>query len=94
MSRGAWSAIRHSKRFYADTFRWAGSALLLSVTVSIVLCMAIYYVYFNRPEHDFYSTDGVTPPVSLMPMDQPNDSAYPLLANDQTVENETKEIPK
>lgn len=94
MSRGAWITVRNSKRFYATTYRLACRALVVSVSISIVLCLSFYYVYFNRPEHDFYSTDGVTPPVSLMPMDEPNYSDYPLLANDQTVDESTKVIPK
>ena len=94
MSRGAWITVRNSKRFYATTYRLAGRALLLSVSVSIVLCMAIHYVYSNRPEHDFYSTNGVTEPASLMPMGEPNYSEYPLLANEQTVDESIKVMPK
>ncbi len=94
MSQGTWNNIRRSKRFYVGTFRWAGRALLISVSLSIVLSMAVYHVYFSRPGHDFYSTNGETPPVPLTPMDEPNDSAYPLLANDQDVDNETKAIPR
>jgi intracellular multiplication protein IcmM len=94
LSRGTWNTIRSSKRFYVDTFRWAGRALLISISLSIVLSIAVLYVYYSRPEHDFYSTNGETPPVPLTSMDEPNGSEYPLLANDQSVDNATKEIPR
>ncbi len=94
MSRETWNLIKQSKRFYVNTFRKTGSVLLISVTMNLALGFAIYYSYFNRPEHDFYATSGITPPVMLTPMDAPNDTSVALLAADPIDDNDTKVIPQ
>lgn len=94
MSRGAWLLIKQSKRFYVNTYRRAGSALLLSVVFNLLLGFALYYLYFSQPEHDFYATSGVTPPVQLTPMDSPNNTSVPLLPTETESDNNTKVIPE
>ncbi len=94
MSRGVWAIIRQRKRFYVATSRSLANVLTVSVLLTIVLNLGIYAVYFSRADHDFYSTDGATPPVALQAMSQPNYSSYPLLANDQTVDDTVKVMPK
>ena len=94
MSRETWNLLRSSKRFYVRSFRWTGSVVIFSVLMNLLLGMAVYYVYFNQPEHDFYVTDGVTPPVSLTPMDEPNETSVPLLANDPGTDDENRTIPQ
>lgn len=94
MSRGAWTKIRQSNRFYIDTYRRGATALFVSLTLNVLLGMAIYYVYSGLPEPDFYATDGVTPPVPLIAMDKPNESSTALLANDQNDTNNTKVAPQ
>lgn len=94
MSRGTWSLIKQSKRFYVNTFRRAGSALFVSVIINLSLGVAIYYVYFSQPEHDFYATSGVTPPIMLTAMDVPNETSVALLANDPDDQDDTKVIPQ
>lgn len=93
MSRGTWSRIRQSTRFYVDTYRRALIVLLCSVSLSILLCLSIYISYFGRPSNDFYATDGITPPIPLTAMSQPNASSVPLLANDQNQNENTKAVP-
>ncbi len=94
MSRETWNLLRNAKRFYVRSFRWTGSLVIISVLMNLLLGMAVYYVYFNQPEHDFYVTDGVTPPVSLTPMDEANETSVPLLANDPGTDDETRAIPQ
>ena len=94
MSRETWSLIKQSKRFYIHTFRRAGSALLFSVSVNVCLGAAIYYVYFGQPQNDFYATNGETSPELLTPMDEPNNTSVPVLANDPDVDNTIKVIPQ
>lgn len=94
MSREAWNLIKHSKRFYVSTFRRAGTALIFSVLVNVSLGAALCFVYINQPEHDFYATNGITPPEELTPMDVPNNTSAALLANDPDSGNETKIIPQ
>jgi len=92
LSRGTWAKIRQSNRFYVDTYRRGITALLVSLILNAFLAMGIYYVYFGQPEPDYYATDGITPPVQLTAMDQPNDSPNPLLANDQNDNENSKSV--
>ena len=94
MSREAWHAIKRSKRFYVGTYRRAGSAIVISAILNLVLELAIYHVYLNESESDFYATSGVTPPIPLTPMDSPNYTAYALLGSDSATSNDIKVIPK
>ena len=94
MSRETWALLKKSKRFYVNTFRRAGSTLLVSVICNLCLGLLLHYVYFHQPGHDFYATNGVTPPVMLTSMDVPNDTSVALLANDPENDNDIKVIPQ
>ena len=94
MSREAWDLIKHSKRFYVRTFRWVGNALVVSTFINLFLGFSVYYVYFNQPDPDFYSTYGEVPPVPLVPMDAPNNTSVPLLANDTGADSDIRAIPQ
>lgn len=94
MSRETWNTIKHSKRFYVDTYRKASGALVISMLLNLLMGIAIHYMYFHQPEHDFYATNGVTPPVQLTYMDEPNNTSVPLLGNDSDEQNEYKVIPQ
>lgn len=93
MSKAQWNLIKQSKHFYVGTYRGALTTLLISITLNLLLGLAIYYTYFSRPEHDFYATNGVTAPVELNPMDSPNNSSNPLLQSAPQKEEDNKEIP-
>ena len=93
MSQAQWNLIKQSKHFYVGTYRGALTALLISIALNVLLGLGIYYTYFNRPEPDFYATNGITAPVELNSMDAPNNSSNPLLQSAPTKEEENKEIP-
>ncbi len=76
------------------TFRKTCNALIASITLSVLLSIGIHYVYFIQPDRNYYATSGVTPPVQLTDMDDPNYSAYPLLADEQVADTTIKSIPK
>lgn len=80
--RATWDNIKRSKNFYVNSYRGIGSALLVSVILNFCLGIGIFYSYFNKPERDFYATNGETPPVQLTPLDSPNESSTPLLPDD------------
>ncbi len=94
MSRESWNLIKHSKRFYVSTYRKAGSALVISILINLMLGLAVYYTYFTRPEPDFYATSGMTPPIQLTYMDERNNTSVPLLASDQDDDYNNKVIPQ
>ena len=94
MSRGTWSLIKKSKNFYVSTYRRVIRFIIVSIAFNMLLIVSVYYVYFNRPDNDFYSTDGVTAPVMLTAMDMPNNTSVALLANDPNTENDIKVIPQ
>lgn len=94
MSRETWRLIKQSKRFYVNTYRRAGSALVFSMLVNLLLGIGIYHSYFNRAAHDFYATSGITPPVELVAMNEPNQTSVPLLADEPENNNDNKVIPQ
>ncbi|MGQ3888115.1 type IVB secretion system protein IcmM/DotJ [Legionella sp. CNM-1927-20] len=94
MSRQSWNRIKQSKSFYVMTYRRALKFLLLSMALSVFFCVAISYVYLNRPERTFYATSGITPPIELTPLATPNYSSQPLLPPDPVDDNEEKAIPQ
>ncbi|AHE67904.1 type IVB secretion system protein IcmM/DotJ [Legionella oakridgensis] len=88
MSRATWDLIKNSKRFYVNTYRKAATFLLISAVFNVLLGVAIYFAYFNLPDPDFYATSGVTPPVMLTALDEPNYTSDPLLASESgTIDN-------
>lgn len=94
MSRESWNTIKNSKSFYVRTYRKAGTILIGSLILNILLGLAIYYHHQHRPERDFYATSGMAPPIKLNARDEPNNSATYLLETDPTNDDEPKVIPQ
>ncbi len=94
MSRETWRLLKQSKRFYVNTYRRAGSALIVSIIINLALGFAIHFVYFSQSERDYYATNGATPPIMLTPMDVPNNTSVALLASDLENENDARVIPQ
>lgn len=94
MSRETWTLIKQSKRFYVTTYRKAGTALLFSAILNVILIIGIYYAHFNQfiPAH--YATNGITPPEMISPMKQPNYGPTPLLPNDPENDDQVRAIPQ
>jgi len=93
MSRQTWDLIKNGKGFYIATYRKLASVLVWSMFFNIVLSLSVYYVYFQEPEPDYYSTNGITPPLELTPMSEPNETSRPLLATDVEANEGRKLIP-
>ena len=94
MSRRTWDLIKHSKRFYVRVYRRAGTILLVSMCINVMLGIGIWYIHSHLPERDFYATFGETPPVPLVALDTPNYSSAPLLPNDPHQDSDVRPIPQ
>ncbi len=100
MSKEIWDHIKRVKRFYVSTYRRVANAIFFSVVLNIVLGLMVHHFYFNQPDRDFYSTNGITAPYRLTSMDEPNMQSVPLLSAQPgetasaSAESETKEIPQ
>ncbi|ARG96823.1 type IVB secretion system protein IcmM/DotJ [Legionella micdadei] len=94
MSQEVWGTIKRSKSFYIRTYRLGATSLLISLMLNLLLILGIYYLYFHEPERDYYATSGITPPVPLTPLDEPNYSSTPLLPPDPIDDNSEKVIPQ
>jgi intracellular multiplication protein IcmM len=93
MSRQLWRSVIESKFFYVYTYRRAGTYLLASSFINVLLLFLIMYVHFTAPERSMYATSGITPIVELTPLSSPNTSSEPLLATDIEEEMKVKPIP-
>ncbi len=94
MGRENWNRIKQSKWFYIQGYRRAGKWLMVSIGINLLLGLMIYYIHLNEPEHDFYATSGIVPPVKLTPLYAPNNSATALLGADPASDENVKVIPE
>ncbi len=92
MRREVWRLMINSKRFYVGTFRFAETALVFSLTISVLLGMGLFYVYLHTPERHYYATNGEVPPSELTAMDEANESSTALLASDSETDDTTKKL--
>jgi intracellular multiplication protein IcmM len=93
MSREVWNITKNSKRFYIVTYRRAITVLFFSIAANVGLGVIFYFIYFAQPDPEYYSTNGITSPVKLTPLDGANNTSSPLLASDPENEEGTKVIP-
>ena len=93
MSRGTWGLIKQSKLFYILTYRRTSNMLVVSVILNLLLGLAVYYSYFQWPDHNYYATNGITYPDRLISMDAPNRSSVALLAPD-VIDNNDATVPQ
>jgi intracellular multiplication protein IcmM len=89
----AWNLIKKSKNFYVRTYRGAETAIVFSILLNVGFGAGLLYEYSIRPQPDYYTTFGETPPVPLISMEEPNYSSTPLLPDDANQDNEAKDIP-
>lgn len=94
MSRESWNTIKQSKTFFIRTYRMIGTLIIVSLALNFLMGTVIYYLYFHQPVRDFYATSGITPPVKLKPLDEPNNSTTPLLDPDPIDNEPEKVIPQ
>ena len=93
MRREVWRLLIQSKRFYVNTFRFAESALVFSLMLSVLLSIGLIAVYFHMAERHYYATNGAVPPSELTAVDAPNLTSSPLLADDPTTDDDEKAVP-
>lgn len=85
--------IKNRKRFYVHSYRRALRLLMVSLILNGGILLGIGYQVISEPERDFYATDGISAPVKLTPLLQPNASPNALLTPDPIVIRAQKVIP-
>jgi intracellular multiplication protein IcmM len=94
MNREGWVLIKKNKSFNVNVFRRGLISVIVSLGLSCLLGLLMFYVYLTEPERDFYATSGVTPPIKLAPMLAANMSSQALLPPDPPTDEEEKLIPQ
>ena len=94
MTRSVWRTKIATKSFYVRTYRRICNWILISLLTSIVLSVAISYLFIHQPERQYYATNGITAPVQLTPLDAANKSSNALLQPDPVIPGQTKLIPE
>jgi intracellular multiplication protein IcmM len=94
MNRNTWDLIKKNKNFNANIYRKGLFALNISLVLSGVFGLLLFYRYLTEPERDFYATSGIAPPIQLQPLLTPNYSSNALLPPDPPVEREERLIPQ
>jgi len=72
-------AIKNSKFFYRDHFRHICNILLVLMVLVLMLDLAIFYIYVQRPLPDFYASSSDGKLTQLTPLNTPNYSNTPLI---------------
>lgn len=87
--------IKSRKNFYRNLFRRCVFLNMVLGVLGVVQAVLIFFLYISRPEPDYYSTSGVTAPIKLTGLSQPNNGPEPLLKPDLPDEmSEGKTIPQ
>lgn len=94
MSRENWGLIKTHKNFNIHVYRRGITLLLISLSLSALLGLAIFYIYLHEPERDYYATSGITAPVKLTARLAANNTSTPLLESDPINDDDIKVIPQ
>jgi intracellular multiplication protein IcmM len=92
VSKDVWDLIKSSKRFNISVYRLLCTITLLSAAINVVLCILLSHIYYQRPEHVYYSTNGIVPPEMLHPLAGPNESSTPLLGSQPSAAEEKASV--
>ncbi|OGT50646.1 MAG: hypothetical protein A3F17_04735 [Gammaproteobacteria bacterium RIFCSPHIGHO2_12_FULL_41_15] len=90
--------LRHlkinTKGFYIASYRRMTVVLLFSISINILLLIAIFIVHITEKEPDYYATNGETPPLKLTGLNRPNASSHALMEDEVAEINLERVIPK
>lgn len=82
MTRPSLEDIKSQKNFFRNLYRRSVIMLMIMNFLSYALFAACIFVWLTQAPSDYYSTSGVTNPIQLQPLDQPNRRSVPLLKPD------------
>lgn len=94
MSHETWTLIKKSKNFNVRMYRRGVLLVMISLVLSCIIAFLIFYVYLHQPERDYYATSGMTPPIKLNSMANPNASSQALLPPDPPTDEMQRVIPQ
>lgn len=88
MAQNKYTEIKAKRFFYILSYRMVLNTLLFSVVCNLIFLGMATYLFFNRGGQAYYATNGITNPEQLKPMNSPNYTSKPLLADDIPGDNE------
>ncbi len=94
MSRESWALIKEHKNFNVHVYRRGLLMIIISLILSSIIGLLMFYFYLHQPERDFYATSGITPPIKLQPLAAPNESSTALLPPDPPTDDVQRVIPQ
>lgn len=94
MSREAWALIKQDKNFNVNVYRRGIISLIVSLGLSCIIVLLMFYTYITEPEPDYYATNGMTPPIKLQLLLAPNLTSTALLPPDPPDDDGVRVIPQ
>ncbi len=86
---------KRAKGFYQRGFHYTVTVLIISVVLNFVFLAVIHNKLLHPGRTTFYASNGFFPaPIELKPLDVPNESSVPLLANDPPEEMMIRALPE
>jgi intracellular multiplication protein IcmM len=86
MSIGKYQNQKNSRYFYVRSYRLAVQLILILNVLNLILFLMAGHFFYQQPERGYYSSNGVTFPVKLSPLRQPNYESQALLPDDIPME--------
>lgn len=82
MSIGKYQEQKGSRYFYVRSYRLAVKLIVFLNIMNLILFFMVRHFYYQHPERGYYSSNGITFPVKLSPLRQPNYESKALLPDD------------
>lgn len=86
MSIGKYQEQKNSRYFYVRSYRLAVKIILILNIINLILFLMARHYFYKQPERGYYSSNGITFPVKLSPLRQPNYESKALLPDDIPME--------
>lgn len=83
---------QQKKGYYRNMYRFAVKLNYYSLLLMSLLIMWLMYLYWARPEPDYYATNGLSAIQALTFLDSANYSSQPLLPPDRPSEMAAKVV--
>lgn len=82
MSIGKYQEEKNKRYFYVQSFRMVVNFFLVFSVLNVLFFLMVVYFYYAHPQREYYSSNGVTFPVKLTPLKEPNYLKKALLPDD------------
>ena len=82
MAKLKYLRLKNKRYFFVFSYRNILNSLIFLGICNLIFLGVATFLFFNRGQHIYFATSGLTNPVQLAPMNGPNYSSVPILEDD------------